>query len=50
MSNGCTKMAVLFSKPPAPSPEEVEVISHQLEQATLQLLLAYHCIHSDQGL
>lgn len=47
VSSGCTKMAVLFSKPPAPPLTQCGVVCRQLEQATLQLVSTLYRFNSD---
>lgn len=47
VSSGCTKMAVLFSKPPAPSLTDCGIVCRQLEQATLQLVSTLYRLNPD---
>ena len=49
VSDGCTKLAVLFSRPPAPSAGECGAVCGRVEQATLQLASVYFQLSPNQG-
>lgn len=45
VSRECTKMAILFSRPPAPSLDECGCVCRQLEQATCQLVTTLYQVN-----
>jgi len=50
ISGVCTKLAVLFSKPPYPTVEECSKLCAELDQATLLFVRAYGLVKPDHGL
>ncbi len=49
VSDACTKVAMLFSKPPAPTVAETGTLCGLLEQSTLQLASIYFQVSPCQG-
>ena len=50
VADSCTKLTVLFSKPPSPSAAECGVICNKVEQSLLQLVSTLYQLSQDQGM
>lgn len=49
VSDSCTKLSVLFSRPPCPSSEETGILCTKVENATLNLTSTYCQINTEWG-
>ena len=50
VSDGCTKLAILFFKPPLPTLQECGVMCERVEQSILQLVSTLYQLSSTRGL
>ena len=50
VADSCTKLTVIFSKPPSPSATECGVICVKVEQSLLQLVSTLYQLPQDQGM